>query len=82
LYEPIRRLGGAIATGGTNTQPFVLPANMRPSVNVYLPIDLCGAAKGRLFIPPSGDVSVVVAPGGSWSSAQCFTSLEGVSFGL
>jgi len=78
----IVQLTGAIATTGTNAQPFVLPANMRPSVNVYLPIDLCGAAKGRLFIPPSGDVSVVVAPGGSWSSAQCFTSLEGVSFAL
>jgi hypothetical protein len=78
----IVQLAGAIATTGINAQPFVLPANMRPSVNVYLPIDLCGAAKGRLFIPPTGDVSVVVAPGGSWSSAQCFTSLEGVSFGL
>jgi hypothetical protein len=46
---------------------------------VYAPVDLCGGAKGRLFIKPSG-VTSVVAEGGAWANAQCFTSLEGVSF--
>jgi len=67
---------GAIASG--TGQPFVLPVAFRPVTNVYVPIDLCNATKGRLFIQPSGDVTVQAE--GTFSNAQCFTSLDGVSF--
>jgi hypothetical protein len=70
---------GAIATSGTNPSPFVLPAGFRPATSVYVPVDLCNATKGRLFIQPSGVVNVNVE-NGVFSNAQCFTSLEGASF--
>jgi hypothetical protein len=70
---------GAIATAGTNTEPFVLPPSLSPVTNVYIPIDLCDATKGRLFIQSSGAVTVQ-AENGTFSNAQCFTSLDGASF--
>jgi hypothetical protein len=70
---------GAIATSGTNSVPFTLPAADRPATNVYVPVDLCGATNGRLFIQHNGTVSVE-AEGNNFSNAQCFTSLDGVSF--
>ena len=69
---------GAIATSGTNATPFTLPAAFRPITNVYVPVDLCDATKGRLFIQTSGVVLVQAET--EFSNAQCFTSLEGVSF--
>jgi len=70
---------GAIATSGTNNVPFTLPKAFRPATNVWVPVDLCNATNGRLVIQPSGVVSVE-AGGGDFSNAQCFTSLDGVSF--
>ena len=72
---------GAIATSGTNPEPFVLPASFRPSTNVFVPVDLCNATNGRLDIAPSGVVTVE-PEGGTFSNAQCFTSLDGVTFAL
>ena len=69
---------GAIATVGTNSQPFTLPVQFRPLTNVYVPIDLCNATKGRLIVQNTGVVTV--QPEGSFSNAQCFTSLDGASF--
>ena len=69
---------GAIATSGTNAVAFTLPAGFRPTSNVYVPVDMCNATNGRLVISPSGVVSVQA--GGSFSNAQCFTSLDGASF--
>lgn len=49
----VRKLGGivhfqgAIATSGTNAEPFVLPPYYSPSTDVYIPVDLCNAANGR-----------------------------------
>lgn len=77
LLDGIVRFRGAIA-GGTSTAMFTLPAAFRPATNVYVPINLCNAAKGRLFIEPSGDVSVHAAT--SFTDAQCFTSLDGAVF--
>jgi hypothetical protein len=71
---------GAMGTSGSNTSPFLLPSSSRPSTDVYVPVDLCNAALGRLHIQPSGQVDVQVE--NSFSDAQCFTSLEGVSFAL
>src|SRR4029077_11903429 len=70
---------GAIATSGTNPEPLVLPASPRPSTNVFVPVDLCNATNGRLDIAPSGVVTVQQQDSG-FADAQCFTSLEGVSF--
>jgi hypothetical protein len=75
----IVRLGGAIATSGNNATAFTLQAGFRPATNVYVPVDLCGAAKGRLLINPLGTVTVEYL---DFAAAACFTSLEGVSFGL
>jgi hypothetical protein len=71
-------LKGAIGTAGSNTQPFTLAVRFRPVTNVYVPVDLCNANKGRLFIQTNGVVNVQVET--SFSDAQCFTSLDGVSF--
>ena len=49
---------GAIATTGTNAQPFTLGPRFRPITNVYVNVDLCNATKGRLFIQTSGVVTV------------------------
>lgn len=70
-------LKGAIG-GGAIGGAFTLPPLMRPPSNVFVPIDLCNANKGRLFIQPTGEV--VVAAQTDFAHAQCFTSLEGVSF--
>ena len=73
-------LKGAIATTGTNPAPFTLPSALRPATDVYVPVDLCGATKGRLYIQPSGVVTVEAES--SFTSAQCFTSLDGASYSL
>jgi hypothetical protein len=78
----IVRFRGAIATSGTNPEPFVLPASFRPSTNVFVPVDLCNATNGRLDIAPSGVVTVEQQSGDPFSNAQCFTSLDGASFAL
>jgi hypothetical protein len=72
-------LKGALATTGSNTVPFTLPANFHPATTVYVPVDLCNATNGRLVIQHNGIVSVE-AENGTFSNAQCFTSLDGVSF--
>jgi hypothetical protein len=71
---------GAIATSGTNTAPFVLPAGIRPDKVKYVPVDLCNAANGRLIINPNG--TVIVQSEKLFSSAQCFTSLDGAWYAI
>jgi hypothetical protein len=73
------QFSGAIATSGTNPVAFTLPPLYRPSTDVYTPVDMCNATKGRLHIQTNGVVSVQ-AENGTFSNAQCFTSLDGVSF--
>ena len=72
------RFRGAIATSGTSSSPFVLPPAFRPKSVVYVPVDMCGATSGRLYIQPSG--AVIVQPQSDFTNAACFTSLDGVSF--
>ncbi len=72
------RLAGAMMTSGTNMAPFTIPVSMRPSSDVYLPVDMCNGTKGRLRITPAG--AVAVSAEGALSNAQCFTSLEGVTY--
>jgi len=75
----IVHLKGAIATTGSNPVPFTLPGGFRPASVVFVPVDLCNAANGRLQIEPTGVVTVQ-AEGGAFSNAACFTSLDGASF--
>jgi hypothetical protein len=79
LVSEIVQFDGAIASG--SGVAFTLPVGLRPSTNVYVPVDLCNATKGRLFIQPDGTVTVQ-AENNTLSNAQCFTSLEGASFAL
>lgn len=74
--QGVVRLSGAIASG-TGSTVFTLPAAFRPAANVYVPVTLCNANKGRLYIPTTGVVAVVSET--TFAEAQCFTSLDGVS---
>jgi hypothetical protein len=80
------RLQGAIAApAGTAASPFMLPLGARPASAVYTPVNLCSGVKGRLNITPAGAVTIQAATGaggGTAADITCFTSLEGVSFGL
>jgi hypothetical protein len=78
----IVHLKGAIWTSGTNADPFVLPAGFRPADEIFIPVDLCGGNNGRLNIQPNGVVTVQQQSGDPFSSATCFTSLDGASFAL
>jgi hypothetical protein len=80
VIDGIVHLAGGMATTGTNPGAFTLPAGFRPAAEIYVPVDMCGATNGRLDIDPSGEVTVEA--GTNWSDAQCFTSLDGVSFAL
>jgi hypothetical protein len=77
LVDGIVHFSGAIATSGTDTQAFTLPVGLRPRYNVFVPVDMCNSTNGALYISPSGAVKVVAK---NWSNAQCFTSLDGVSY--
>jgi hypothetical protein len=74
------RFQGALwtSTSNTNMSPFSLPAGFRPNSEVYVPVDLCNVTKGRLIISANGAVTIQSEMAGT--SAQCFTSLEGVFF--
>jgi hypothetical protein len=71
------RFEGAMSSG-TSSAPFTVPPSFRPSSRVYLPVDLCGARKGRLIIETNGSVSLSAET--AWSDATCFTSLEGLHY--
>ena len=73
-------LRGAMKTTGTNAIAFTLPVGYRPGTDVYVPINLCHAAKGRLFIRPSGVTTIQTDFSTPWANAQCLTSLDGASF--
>jgi hypothetical protein len=68
---------GAMA-GGTVATAFTLPAAFRPHATVYIAVDMCNATNGRLIIDTHGVASVEAET--NFSNAQCFTSLDGVSF--
>ena len=68
---------GAIANG-TAAVAFTLPAAFRPHAAVYVTVDMCNATNGRLFIDTNGVATVQAET--NFSNAQCFTSLDGVSF--
>jgi hypothetical protein len=71
-------LAGAMATSKNHTAAFTLKAKFRPTSNVFVPVDMCNATNGRLNIDPSGAVDVQAET--DFGNAQCFTSLDGVTF--
>ena len=79
LVSGIVHLSGAIADGTTDVA-FQLPPGQRPNKPVYVPVDMCEAANGRLEIDADGTVRVQAQA--DFTDAQCFTSLEGASFSL
>ena len=80
LIHGIVHLKGAISTTGTNHEPFVMPVTMRPPANAYVKVDMCGSTNGRLLVTAAGDV--IVQARSDFGNAQCFTSLDGVSFAV
>jgi hypothetical protein len=77
MIDGVVHFKGAIANG-SNAPAFTLPIEMRPSTNVYVSVDMCGAKSGRLNILSSGVVSVQAEE--DFADAQCFTSLDGAYF--
>lgn len=71
-------LGAMKLTSGSINLAFNLPPQFRPNKTVYVVTNLCNSAPGRLIIHSDGDA--VVDSFGSFDDAECFTSLEGVSF--
>jgi hypothetical protein len=72
-------LRGAISqASGDSAIVFVLPTMYRPQSTVYVAVGLINAKPGRLIIHNDGTVFVQSA--GSYSDAQGFTSLEGVTY--
>lgn len=57
LVSNMVQLKGAIANG-SSAVAFTLPSDFRPAARVYVPVDLCNAAKGRLVIESTGVASV------------------------
>jgi hypothetical protein len=81
LVGSVVQLRGAIRTSGVDSLVFTLPPGFRPLSELYVPVVLCGARRGRLHIYPSG-ATWLQTESGQWASAQCQTSLDGVSFVL
>lgn len=67
-------------TLGSETFAF-LPAQFRPAHNMYLAVYTNGDTVGTLYIGSNGTMEAY-SPGtcGSGNTAQCFTSLAGVSY--
>jgi hypothetical protein len=74
-------LNGAIRTAGTNPVPFTLPAADSPPTAVYVPVDFAGGSTGRLYIQPTGVVTVQ-ADAGDFSAVAAFMSLDGARFSV
>jgi hypothetical protein len=82
IVKGVVHLQGAIsASSPSSSEPFVLPTNMRPSVPVFVPVDMCESTNGRLIIATNGAVTLQEEDQGT-SFERCFTSLDGASFVL
>jgi hypothetical protein len=78
VSQGLVHLRGAMSSTATSIDAFTLPAEARPSSEVYLPVSLCNAGKGRLHISTGG--LATVSADGPWSDAQCLVSLDGLSY--
>lgn len=73
--DGIVHLKGALSSG-TDSGVFTLPQEFRPASPMWIGLGLCNAAKGRIYIQPSGLAQVFPFD----SASQCFTSLDGVTY--
>jgi hypothetical protein len=78
VSQGLVHLRGAMWSTATAIDAFTLPPEARPSSEVYLPVSLCNAVKGRLHIGTSG--LATVSADGPWTDAQCLVSLDGLSY--
>ena len=70
---------GAIE-GGTTTRFARLPLSIRPAVFIYLVTNLNLSALGRIYIAPDGYVYAEAY--NSFTDAQAFTSLDGITYAV
>lgn len=78
VSQGLVHLRGAMGSTATAIDAFTLPPEARPSSEVYLPVSLCNAVKGRLHISTGG--LATVSADGPWTDAQCLVSLDGLSY--
>jgi S-layer homology domain len=71
--------GAMCRPSGASNSPFHLPANVRPSVPVYVTASQNNGATGRLIILTGGDVLVGDDPDHA-NSGAVFTSLSGITY--
>jgi hypothetical protein len=71
--------GAMCRTSGASNSPFTLPANVRPSVPVYVTASQLNGATGRLIILTGGDVLVGDDPDHA-NVGAVFTSLSGITY--
>ena len=73
---------GTICSGTNNTAAFTLPAGFRPTSEVWLTVDQCNAATGRIEINAGTGTTFVTSDPADPNAATCFVSLAGVSYTL
>jgi hypothetical protein len=78
VSQGLVHLRGGMSSSATSIDAFTLPPEARPSSEVYLPVSLCNATKGRLHISTGG--LATVSTDGPWTNAQCLVSLDGLSY--
>jgi hypothetical protein len=73
---------GTICNGANGSSPFTLPSGFRPSSEVWLTVDQCNAATGRIQIQAGTGATFVISDPADSGAATCFVSLAGVSYTL
>jgi hypothetical protein len=74
---------GSISGGTDGSIGFTVPAEARPvrsNSYVYLTVDECSGATGRIVMSTLDGSAYVVSDPADTSAANCFVSLEGVSY--
>jgi hypothetical protein len=78
LVSGIVHFKGAMASTGSNSLAFILPAKFRPAKPVFVQVGMCDGTPGRLLIATNG-ITIVEAEN-DFRNATCLTSLDGASF--
>ena len=79
----VRKISGIVhlegaMQNGTSPAVFTLPAGFRPAHDVYVKVLFADSSNGRLFITPSGSVTLQ----GNLAETKLFTGLHGASFAV
>jgi hypothetical protein len=78
LISGIVHFKGAMASSGSNSLAFILPAKFRPGKPVFVQVGMCDGTAGRLVIATNGITTVQAE--NDFRNATCLTSLDGASF--